>query len=61
MENNFADVERNMKKSLLTIFAFLMLCTSAAAGWSQDGVPLQTIEHGTINGGIYIGGGLVYM
>jgi hypothetical protein len=29
----------------------------AMAGWSQDGVLLHTIEHGTVNGGIYVGGG----
>jgi hypothetical protein len=34
-----------------------MLYPSSAAGWSQDGTPLQTIEHGMISGGIYVGGG----
>lgn len=34
-----------------------MLSTPALADWSQDGVPLQTIEHGMVNGGIYVGGG----
>ncbi|MCD4841555.1 MAG: DUF3344 domain-containing protein [Methanosarcinales archaeon] len=26
-------------------------------GWNPDGVLLQTIKHGTVNGGIYVGGG----
>ena len=26
-------------------------------GWNTDGVLLQTIKHGTVNGGIYVGGG----
>ena len=34
-----------------------MFSMPALADWSQDGVPLHTIEHGTVNGGIYIGGG----
>ena len=38
------------------VLAVLSLHTEAE-GWSQDGVPLHTIEHGTVNGGIYVGGG----
>ena len=38
------------------VLAVLTLHTEAK-GWSQDGVPLHTIEHGTVNGGIYVGGG----
>ena len=25
--------------------------------WNPDGIPLHTIKHGTVNGGIYVGGG----
>ncbi len=46
-----------MKKFLIMIFTFFTLCTPAAAGWSPDGVAMHTIEHGMVNGGIYIGGG----
>jgi hypothetical protein len=46
-----------MEKTLLTILTLLVLSHPAMADWSPDGVPLQTIEHGIINGGIYIGGG----
>lgn len=34
-----------------------LLAVPSMAGWSQDGVLLQTIEQGTVNGGIYVGGG----
>lgn len=46
-----------MKKYLITIFTLSLLITPAAADWSPDGVAMHTIEHGTVNGGIYIEGG----
>jgi hypothetical protein len=46
-----------MKKYLITIFILSLLSTPAAADWSPDGVAMRTIEHGRVNGGIYIGGG----
>ncbi len=46
-----------MKKYLITIFTLSLLCTPIAADWSPDGVAMHTIEHGTVNGGIYIEGG----
>jgi hypothetical protein len=46
-----------MNKYLITIFTLIILSTPAAADWSPDGVAMRTIEHGTVNGGIYIGGG----
>ena len=46
-----------MKKHLLTILTLIILSQTALADWNPDGVPLQTIKHGTVNGGIYVGGG----
>ena len=46
-----------MKKRFMIFLSLLIFIMPLAAGWSQDGVLLHTTEHGTINGGIYIGGG----
>ena len=42
--------------SVHPVLAVLTLHTETE-GWNQDGVLLQTIKHGTVNGGIYISGG----
>jgi hypothetical protein len=46
-----------MKKNLIIIFTLFLLSTPVAADWSPDGVAMHTIEHGAVNGGIYIEGG----
>lgn len=46
-----------MKKRIIIITIFLMLCAPAAADWNLDGFPLHTVKHGTVEGGIYIEGG----
>ena len=46
-----------MKKYLIIIFTLSLLSTPVAANWSPDGIAMHTIEHGTVNGGIYIEGG----
>ncbi|KAF5420558.1 MAG: Serine protease, subtilase family, partial [Candidatus Methanocomedens sp.] len=53
---NKAKFEQGDEDYLHPVLAVLTLQTEAE-GWSQDGVPLHTIEHGTVNGGIYVGGG----
>jgi len=55
-DNNEAEFERGDEDYVHPVLAVLSLHTEAK-GWSQDGVPLHTIEHGTVNGGIYVGGG----
>ncbi len=44
---------------LLSVHPVLAVSTlhTKTEGWNPDGVLLQTIKHGTVNGGIYIGGG----
>ena len=44
---------------LLSIHPVLAVSTphTQTKGWNPDGVLLQTIKHGTVNGGIYISGG----
>ena len=46
-----------MKKYLIIIFTLSLLSTPVAANWGPDGIAMHTIEHGTVNGGIYIEGG----
>lgn len=48
---------RIMKKNLLTILTLVILSQTALAEWNPDGIPLQTINHGMVNGGIYVSGG----
>lgn len=55
-EANKAKFERGDEDYVHPVLAVLTLHTEAE-GWSQDGVPLHTIERGTVNGGIYVGGG----
>jgi hypothetical protein len=55
-EANKVKFEREDEDYVHPVLAVLTLHT-ATEGWSQDGVPLHTIEHGTVNGGIYVGGG----
>jgi len=44
---------------LLSIHPVQALSTlhTETGGWNPDGVLLQTIKHGTVNGSIYVGGG----
>ena len=44
---------------LLSVHPVLAVLTvhTETEGWNPDGVLLQTIKHGTVNGGIYVGGG----
>jgi len=55
-DSNKIKLERGDEDYVHPVLAVLTLHTEAE-GWSQDGVPLHTIEHGTVNGGIYVGGG----
>jgi hypothetical protein len=44
---------------LLSVYMVLAVPTlhTETEAWNPDGVLLQTVEHGTVNGGIYVGGG----
>jgi hypothetical protein len=53
---NKAKFELGDEDYLHPVLAVLTLHTEAEV-WIQDGVSLHTIEHGTVNGGIYVGGG----
>ncbi|MCK5217313.1 MAG: hypothetical protein KAJ93_05975 [Methanosarcinales archaeon] len=53
----YTDQLKKVVLYLLIILTILMSGTIAKADWDQDGVSLHTIDKGTVNGGLYIGGG----
>jgi hypothetical protein len=53
----YTDQLKKVIMYLLIVLTILTSGTIATADWDQDGVPLHTIEQGTVNGGLYIGGG----
>jgi hypothetical protein len=46
-----------MKKYLLSFLIIFIVSQPALADYNYDGIPLRTVKHGTVNGGLYIGGG----